>query len=196
MPEGVTTIVILLCTGYFLFLAEVVVPGGILGVIGAACVVWGCWLAFGLSMAWGLTAIGLSLAVFVFLTWFFVKNRSRRGLVLGGDEAKSWKSARAGLDQLLGVEGETLTTLRPSGTMLVGDERVDVVADGEFIDSGVRVKVLEVEGSRVVVEAVAVLEDEAEPVDVAPPDADAATGDATGRSGVTVTETATPNADR
>lgn len=168
MPEGVGSVILLLCLGYFLFLAEALVPGGVLGVLGIISIVWGTWLAFGLSIGWGISSIALSVVVFIGLTWFFIKNRSKKGLVLGGDEAKTWKSAKEGLADLVGVEGETMTTLRPSGTMLVGEERVDVVADGEFIDSGVRVRVLEVEGSRVVVEAVAVLENEADPADVAP----------------------------
>ena len=37
MPEGVGMVIILLCVGYFLFLAEAVVPGGVLGVLGSAC---------------------------------------------------------------------------------------------------------------------------------------------------------------
>lgn len=160
MPEGVGMVIILLCVGYFLFLAEAVVPGGVLGVLGSASIVWGCWMAFGLSMGWGLSSVGISLVVFVGLTWFLVKNRSEKGLVLGGDEAKTWKSAREGLEKLVGVEGETITPLRPSGTMVVGEERIDVVADGEFIDAGVRVQVIEVEGSRVVVDDVEVLADE------------------------------------
>lgn len=154
MPEGVGMVAFFLCIGYFLFAAEALVPGGILGVFGLCSIAWGCYLAYGLSEGWGLFSVVISVVVFAALTWFFLKNRARKGLVLGGDEARTWKSARAGLDQLLGVEGETLTTLRPSGTMLIGEERVDVVTDGEFIDSGVRVRVLEVEGSRVVVEPI------------------------------------------
>ncbi|MDA8017971.1 MAG: hypothetical protein MPN21_11040 [Thermoanaerobaculia bacterium] len=159
MPEGVGSVVLLLCVGYFLFLAEALVPGGILGILGAASIVWGCWLAFGLSMGWGLSSIVLSIVVFFGLSWFFVKNRSKKGLVLGGDEAKTWKSAKEGLTELVGVEGKTLTPLRPAGTMLVDEERIDVVADGEFIDSAVRVRVIEVEGTRVVVEPVAELDE-------------------------------------
>lgn len=154
MPEGVGAVVLFLCIGYFLFMVEALVPGGIVGIFGVCSIAWGCYLAFGLSVGWGMVSVAISIFVFVSLTWFFLKSRSRKGLVLGGDEAKTWKSARVGLDQLLGVEGQTLTTLRPSGTMLVGEDRIDVVADGEFIDAGVRVRVLDVEGSRVVVEPV------------------------------------------
>ena len=52
---------------------------------------------------------------------------------------------------LLGVEGKAFTDLRPSGTALINDERVDVVSEGSFISKGTKVKVVKVEGSRVVV---------------------------------------------
>lgn len=152
MPEGVGAIVTFLCVGYFLVLAELLVPGGILGIFGVASIAYGCWLAFGLSMGWGISSVLLSVVVFAVVVWILLKNRSRKGLVLLGDEAKTWKAPKEELRDLIGVEGETLTPLRPSGTMMVGEERVDVVADAEFLPAGLRVRVLEVEGSRVVVE--------------------------------------------
>jgi membrane-bound serine protease (ClpP class) len=50
-----------------------------------------------------------------------------------------------------GSTGTTTTALRPAGTIDIAGKRVDVVSDGGFIDSGVKVKVLRVEGTRVVV---------------------------------------------
>ena len=44
-----------------------------------------------------------------------------------------------------------MTDLRPSGTSSIKDERVDVVSEGSFILKGTRVKVVKVEGSRIVV---------------------------------------------
>ncbi|GAH71886.1 unnamed protein product, partial [marine sediment metagenome] len=52
---------------------------------------------------------------------------------------------------LLGKEGVALTTLRPSGRAEFGEEVLDVVADGEFIAPGARIKVIRVGGNRVVV---------------------------------------------
>lgn len=48
--------------------------------------------------------------------------------------------------------GVASTTLRPAGKAMFGDEMVDVVSDGEFIDSGAKVRVLHVEGVKVIVE--------------------------------------------
>ncbi len=55
----------------------------------------------------------------------------------------------------IGVTGTTITPLRPSGMASLLDQRVDVVAQGVFVDSGVAVRVVEVEGSRIVVAPIA-----------------------------------------
>ena len=52
---------------------------------------------------------------------------------------------------MLGLEGEAITLLRPAGTIQIGDKRVDAVSEGEYIERGSRVKVITVEGGRVVV---------------------------------------------
>ena len=54
----------------------------------------------------------------------------------------------------LGQSGVALTPLRPSGTARIADKRVDVVTVGDFIPRDSNVKVVEVEGSKVFVEAV------------------------------------------
>jgi membrane-bound serine protease (ClpP class) len=64
----------------------------------------------------------------------------------------SWKAADVGLGELVGKEGRTLTPLRPAGMVEIDERRIDVVSDSEFLGAGVRVRVVEVEGNRVVVE--------------------------------------------
>ncbi len=53
--------------------------------------------------------------------------------------------------ELIGMTGVTLTPLHPSGTMLLKEKRYDVVSEGDFIEKNTRVKVLSVEGARIVV---------------------------------------------
>lgn len=53
---------------------------------------------------------------------------------------------------LAGREGETTTSLVPSGKARFGDEVVDVLSDGDLIERGVRVRVVEAVGNRVVVQ--------------------------------------------
>jgi membrane-bound serine protease (ClpP class) len=56
-------------------------------------------------------------------------------------------------EDLVGRDGVAMTDLRPSGTALVGEERVDVVTEGEFISQGSPLRVLRSEGYRLVVRA-------------------------------------------
>ena len=58
-------------------------------------------------------------------------------------------------DDLLGKEGVAVTDLRPAGTARIGDERVDVVTEGEYVAQGSPVRVLRSEGYRHVVAMVA-----------------------------------------
>jgi membrane-bound serine protease (ClpP class) len=54
-------------------------------------------------------------------------------------------------DALVGKEGVAFTPLRPSGTGLIDGRRVNVAADGEFIEKDSPITVVEVEGNRIVV---------------------------------------------
>ncbi|MCD0461765.1 NfeD family protein [Roseiconus lacunae] len=53
---------------------------------------------------------------------------------------------------LLGQQGTTTTPLRPSGKALFGDQIVQVVSEGSMVDPGSTVTVIDVQGTRVIVE--------------------------------------------
>ncbi|MFZ9090424.1 MAG: NfeD family protein, partial [Planctomycetaceae bacterium] len=50
-----------------------------------------------------------------------------------------------------GDQGVSMTTLRPSGKASFGDQYLDVVSDGPYIDSGCAVEVVRLQGRKVVV---------------------------------------------
>ena len=52
---------------------------------------------------------------------------------------------------LINQTGTTYTDLRPSGKATIGDQRLNVVTEGSFIEKDNSVKVIAVEGNRVVV---------------------------------------------
>lgn len=52
---------------------------------------------------------------------------------------------------LVGRTGRAATVLRPTGAMELEDDRVDVVTEGEYLPAGTAVRVLYVQGNRVVV---------------------------------------------
>lgn len=53
--------------------------------------------------------------------------------------------------RFLGATGVCVTDLRPAGTISVEGEPLDVVTEGNFLKKGKRVKVINVDGSRVLV---------------------------------------------
>ena len=53
--------------------------------------------------------------------------------------------------KFLGAIGTCTTDLRPAGTVLVEGEPLDVVTEGNFLKSGSIVKVINVDGSRILV---------------------------------------------
>lgn len=83
------------------------------------------------------------------------KSRAFNKLVLSESEKAehgfvSYQSEK----DLIGKTGIAFTTLRPGGTAEINGRRIDVVADSEYIDKDVKIKVLRVEGIKVVVTAV------------------------------------------
>ncbi|MBE8955577.1 MAG: hypothetical protein SR2Q5_07975 [Quinella sp. 2Q5] len=58
--------------------------------------------------------------------------------------------------KFLGREGVCTTDLRPAGTITVDGEPLDVVAEGSFVNAGDTVKVISVDGSRVLVRKILV----------------------------------------
>lgn len=148
-------VIAFLALGYLLFLVELVVPGGILGILGLLSVLYGCYVAFELGFLWGIGSIVTSLLVFALGIRWFLRSRVGKGMLLpAGEVARAWKSNAESWRDLLGAEGVTVTDLRPAGVATIGDARLDVVADNIFLPVGTPVQVVAVEGRRIVVEAV------------------------------------------
>ena len=149
------TVVTLILVGTALLLLETVLPGMIAGMIGFACLVAGVVMAYLNFDTATANVILLAVVVGVIvgaLGWFKFFPDSRF--------AKVFISQRTvgdiGTDkpELLNQTGKALTPLRPSGTAIIGGKRVDVVTEGPFIEPGTPVKVVAVEGMRVVVRSV------------------------------------------
>jgi membrane-bound serine protease (ClpP class) len=77
------------------------------------------------------------------------------GIFLGESTSKAggFISADRRAD-LVGKEGVAMTDLRPAGTGLFGEERVDVVSESEWIEHGTPIRIVASEGYRHVVRSV------------------------------------------
>ena len=70
------------------------------------------------------------------------------------DRASGYTAAPAGLEDLVASKGVALTPLRPAGRAQFDEQIVDVVTEGDFVESGDQVEVLSVHGNRIVVHLV------------------------------------------
>jgi membrane-bound serine protease (ClpP class) len=96
-----------------------------------------------------LSAVGIYL-----LSKLLPKTTAYRRLVLATElsQESGYVSGDAKNKELIGQTGLTATALRPAGIAMFGEQRVDVVSNGDMIEKGVKVRVSEVHGSRIVVE--------------------------------------------
>ena len=158
MTSTIEIFIFLLLSGMLLIVAEIYLPGGVIGALGALALIGAMvmgFLAFGLQAGFIVAALIILLSGLVLLLWikFFPTTAMGRKLILSRDthEYKSsddWKA-------LAGQQGEALSELRPSGIALIGGKRVDVVADGVWIAAHSRIQVASVEGSIIRVKPVA-----------------------------------------
>jgi len=142
----------LLVTGYVLLALEAfVIPGfGLAGLGGLAALGAGCALAFRWFEPAAATAIvGGVVATTTAFLWWVPRSRFGRDVV----HRSSLGAARASEARVeVGSLGVAESDLRPSGVARFGELRESVLTDGDFVPHGSAVRVVEVRGSRVVVE--------------------------------------------
>lgn len=149
-----TTILILAVVGILAVLAELVLPGGILGVLGALCLIGAVIATY---VEYGATAGTIALVLFVVIgfvvlaLWmkFFHRLPFTRQLVLR-DEA-GIDPSRETRPSLVGQIGIALTDLYPSGKARIGDDKIDVLSEGALITRGTPIEVVETRGPSIIV---------------------------------------------
>ena len=148
-------VITLLVAGLLLLALETVLPGMIAAAAGVVCLLAAIVIAYSeLGVTTGnlvLVIIGGALVAGV-LIWFRFFPRSRLGQrFVSKGTVGNLKNEQP---ELLHKTGTALTDLRPSGKALIAGRRVDVVTEGGMVERGSPVRVVAVEGMRVVVRAV------------------------------------------
>ncbi|MBI4658989.1 MAG: hypothetical protein HY735_09105 [Verrucomicrobia bacterium] len=145
----------LLLAGGALLLLETVLPGMIAGILGVLCLLGGVILgyaSFG-ARTGNLILLGVGAGLVVgTLCWIKYFPDSRVAKVFVSEQTVGDLGVEK--PELLSLTGVAFTNLRPSGTALINGRRIDVVTEGGMIERGTPVKVVAVEGLRVVVRAV------------------------------------------
>jgi membrane-bound serine protease (ClpP class) len=159
--------VLLLGLGAIALAVEIfILPGfGVAGVLGGLAIVASMVLAMmgarpttgDVAQALAVLGASLFITLAVIYAWLRHLPNSGRfsGLLLRGAVHKSQGFVSApNRGDLVGRDGVAVTDLRPSGTARVGEERLDVVTEGEYVPQGSRVQVVQSDGYRHVVRAV------------------------------------------
>jgi len=152
----------LLLAGYVLIALEAfVVPGfGVPGIAGFLCLAGGCWLAFRwFGVLEGTVAVLLVLSsTTAFLMWIPRTHYGRNVI-----QRKTLADARSPTTTLTaGDVGVAESDLRPSGVGRFGDLRESVVTDGDFVGDGTVIRIVSIEGARVLVERQSATDDHTE----------------------------------
>ncbi|NCA99510.1 MAG: hypothetical protein EOM70_09055 [Clostridia bacterium] len=158
--EGIDTLqAVIFMVGLLLLLIEVFTPGfGIAGGGGIVLLITGIIL----TARTPFEAVIMAVILFILLAALLAiilrsakKGRLSRKLILwSSSNREAGFSTSADTSIWIGKEGVALSTLRPAGTAQFDNQRLDVVTEGAYIETGTKVRVIRAEGRRIVVEPV------------------------------------------
>jgi membrane-bound serine protease (ClpP class) len=148
--------IVLFVIGLLLIVAELFLPGGLIGILGFAAILGSFFLAseniihMGISI---LIAIIISIVASIFMIKVLGRKMSIFKKIILNDSTNTEQGYVSNVNrvELLDKQGITLTQLRPAGKIMIQDEIIDAVSEGAFIQKDQKVKVIKVEGSRIVV---------------------------------------------
>ncbi|MDW0108987.1 NfeD family protein [Sporosarcina aquimarina] len=148
--------ILLFIIGAGLIIAELFLPHGIAGILGAIAVTGSIILA-GANPVYMAISVLIALVIattgMVVIMKFFGKKLHllNKVILMDATDTESGYVSNVNRIDWLGKTAVTLTALRPSGAIVMDGERIDVVSEGNYIDKGKHVKIVKVEGSRTVV---------------------------------------------
>lgn len=148
--------IICFIAGFLLMIVEMFHPGfGFPGIIGGMLLILGIVLG-AKSLIQALIMLIVILAILglalTFVLRAVAKGKLSKSLIL--EESQNKETGYIGnqdLDYFLDQEGTAVTVLRPSGIGEFNGIKLDVVSEGEFIHKDEKIKIIKVEGRRIVV---------------------------------------------
>lgn len=115
------------------------------------------WVSVGLTLTTFAAGLAVAIVWAFMLAWYLPHIPYANRLVLAPPTDSPTAAEAAGdnpLAALLGAIGVAETPLRPAGKARFGEDFHDVIAEGDFVNPGARVQVIEIEGQRIVVKEV------------------------------------------
>ena len=151
--------IIIFLIGVIFITIEIILPGiGLFAIIGMLAIFYSFIMALGGNMA-AFYALLLSLLIAIIFFALILKKIPSSKLwnnVVLKDSESSIKGFSSSLDysSLLGKKGVVIAKLRPAGSIEIAEQKIDVISQGEFIDIGVMVEIVEIIGNKIIVKKI------------------------------------------
>lgn len=141
-----------------LMIAEVFVPsGGLISVCALACLIGGLMIFFHTSTIAGWVGIAVAIvmipSVLIITYKIFPKTGFGKAVTLTPPERQAGDAIpdTAKLMEMVGAVGMVITPLRPVGMCDFSGQRIECVAESGYIDKGIKIQVINVQGTQVTV---------------------------------------------
>ena len=146
---NIQAIILLYLLGVGFLVAEAFLPGAIVGVIGGLILIYSIYMGFAVQgTIFGIVQLAVALVLLPTVFLFALKKLSLKKSL---NQSEGFTVEKENIQQFMEQAGTTLTKLRPSGIALINHKKVDVVTEGEMIEKDIPVKVIKIEGNRVIV---------------------------------------------
>lgn len=134
---------------------EVLLPGGLLGLLAVICVIAATWIGFADYGALGGVAVfmGTLIAVglLVFLEFKLIANTPLgKGFLLSSKVSGHSNEAPA-MENIIGKEGTSLTRLNPSGKVAVDGQSYEAFSQDGYIDSNQSISVVSQDNFKLII---------------------------------------------
>lgn len=137
---------------------EVIVPGGLLGILAGIAIIWASILAFqnyGPLEALGVFIGGLILIIILVIFELKIISKTKIGKRMFLDQAVEDQSTKViGTEELIGKDGEAETTLAPSGKVIIEGQEYEAFSEDGLIKKGEKVKIVGRDNFRIVVKKI------------------------------------------
>lgn len=149
--------IVLFVAGAVFLGIEMVIPGfGVFGITGIIMALLGIVFS-AKSLSHGVLLVGIGVVASGIMIPIFGKIFGRSKLfdrLVNSEQQTQAEGYTAANDEspLLGAVGTVINPLHPAGIVKIDGQRIDVVSYGTFIDVGKQVRVVEVKGSRIIVD--------------------------------------------
>lgn len=148
--------IILQIAGILIIATEIFVPSlGVLTIISVCLFFYSIYFVFeNISSSAGIILIGLDIVFIPIIIIFGMKMLSRSPLALKKKLSKKEgvTAQNKELENYMNMEGISITNLRPAGVAIINKNRLDVVANGEYIEIDKPIIVTKITGNQIIVE--------------------------------------------